>query len=51
MFSNLAKKIDTQPKQGGEERLPHFPLKPHLRRKNKNSKFYIMFKYELVTKK
>ncbi len=50
VFSNLAKKIDTHPKQG-EERLSHFPLKPHLKRKNKISKFYTMFKYELVIKK
>jgi len=28
----IAKKNDTQPKQG-EEMLPHFPPKPHLKRK------------------
>jgi hypothetical protein len=33
MFSKalkLAKKSDTQPKQGGEEMLPHIPSKPNL---------------------
>jgi len=30
--------------------LPHFPPKSHLKRKNENSKFNTMFKFELVTK-
>ncbi len=28
--SKLAKKNDTQPKQGGGQMLPHFPLESHL---------------------
>ncbi len=28
---NLLRKNDTQHKEGGEEMLPHFPPKPHLK--------------------
>jgi hypothetical protein len=38
-------KNDAQPKQG-EEMLHDFLPKAHLKRKNKNSKFYSMFKFE-----
>jgi hypothetical protein len=46
----LAKNNDTQPKQEGEEMLHHFLRKPHLKRKNKNSKFYSMFKSKPITR-
>jgi hypothetical protein len=29
--TNLQRKNDTQEKEGGEEMLPHFPPKPHLK--------------------
>lgn len=45
----IAKINDTQPKQEREEMLPHFPPKPHLKRK-KNSKLYSMFKSEPITR-
>jgi hypothetical protein len=45
----LVKKHHSWQKQGGEEMLPHFHPKPHLK-KFKNKKNYTMFQYKSILK-
>jgi hypothetical protein len=43
----LQRKNDTQQKEGGEEMLPHYTPKPHLKwKKQEFKRIYIMFKFE-----
>jgi hypothetical protein len=49
--SNLPKKSDKQQKYGGKEMLPHFPPKPHLKRKQQKFKSSTLIsKFELNLK-